>query len=275
MALQVNPEQFMLAESVPPKELVGHRICVEGYGPGEVLKFEKAWVGFGTSTHSVKFDNGSVEKVKLRRHANGKTPFILLNPASVTSKHVKGAFRYMEDPGDNSGSEPVTPSEGSVEGSLDIPGASQHTLERECAPGSLVEHLENQAWGICARIANPHEAGYASSALSENSFSESPGYAFSCTPPESMRWKMTADTDHNQLEHPGGISIGSRPMAIPQPGEEPLGVDPNEICRVDHLLSESGTIFTPGEHKWICEASPPQNNVLRLMAEGPPQAQGC
>lgn len=270
MALQVDPEQFMLAESIPPKELVGHRICVEGYGPGEVLKFEKAWAGFGTSTHTVKFDNGDVEKVKLRRHANGKTPFILLNPTSVTAKHI--TFRYLEDPGDASGSEPVTPSEGSIEG-LDIPGAEAHTLERGCAPGSLVEHLENQAWGVCARIANPYEGGDASSVLSENSFSESPSYAFSCTPPESKRWQMTADTDHNHAEQPGGVATSSRPMAIPQPGEERLGVDPNEICRVDHLLSESGTIFTPGDHKWICEGSPPQNNVLQMMREGPPQ--GC
>lgn len=256
----------MLAESIPPAQLVGHRISVEGYGPGEVLKFEKAWVGFGTSTHTVRFDKGSVEKVKLRRHANGKTPFILLNPASVT-RPPKTAFRYVDDGATDSGSEPVTPSDGSVEGSLDIPGANTSHSGEQMPPGSLVEHLESQAWDICARIANP-QGGYASSALSE-SLSESPSYAFSCTPPESQRWQMTADPPSPIAE---AEPTTSAPMAIPQPGEEPLGQDPHEICRVDHLLSESGTIFTPGEHKWICEASPPQNPVLSMMRQGaPPQ----
>ena len=41
MSFAPNPEQFMLAESVPPAQLVGQRVWVEGYGPGCVLKFEK------------------------------------------------------------------------------------------------------------------------------------------------------------------------------------------------------------------------------------------
>ena len=73
----------------------------------------------------------------------------------------------------------------------------------------------------------------------------------------------------------------SGPMDIPQ------GCDDGGICRVDHLLSESGTIFTPGEHKWILEvspcrfedievrslpqASPPQNEAfLSMFHAGPP-----
>eukprot|EP00656_Telonema_subtile_P030220 TRINITY_DN3322_c0_g1_i2.p1 TRINITY_DN3322_c0_g1~~TRINITY_DN3322_c0_g1_i2.p1 ORF type:complete len:272 (+),score=30.35 TRINITY_DN3322_c0_g1_i2:284-1099(+) len=270
MSLQPDPEQFMLAESVPPSRLVGHRIWVEGFGPGEVLKFEKAWVGFGTSTHTVKFDSGNVEKIKLRRHANGKPPFILLTPASLTANPAKNAFRYIDDAAD-SGSEPATPS--SIEGSLDIPGVQ--SMEQDgsvMAPGSLVEHLESQAWNICAAIANP-PGGYASSALSE-SFSESPSYAFSCTPPESVRFQMTQDPPPPIPETRTTYNGISAPMAIPQAGEEPVGHDPHEICRVDHLLSESGTIFTPGEHKWICEASPPQNQCVAMMRQGPPTTQG-
>lgn len=260
----------MLAESVPPAQLVGQRIWVEGHGAGEVLNFEKAFIGFGTSTHTVRFDEDGELKVKLRRHGNGKTPFILLNPTSLT-RPAKTVFRYTEDPCE-SGSEPVTPSEGSVEGSLEIPGTTQ---PREClnAPGSLVEHLEHQAWDICARIANP-QSGYASSAFSE-SLSESPSFAFSCTPPESVIWRQMQNSKQpGSTEDPVKMSgnTSSKPMAIPQRGGEPLESEDHEICRVDHLLSESGTIFTPGEHKWICEASPPQNAVVNMMMQGaPPQ----
>eukprot|EP00658_Telonema_sp_P-2_P015907 TRINITY_DN16148_c0_g1_i6.p3 TRINITY_DN16148_c0_g1~~TRINITY_DN16148_c0_g1_i6.p3 ORF type:complete len:153 (+),score=27.02 TRINITY_DN16148_c0_g1_i6:680-1138(+) len=143
------------------------------------------------------------------------------------------------------------------------------------APGSLIEHLEHQAWDMCARIANP-QPGYATSMQSESpsfAFSESPSFALSCTPPDSMRWQVSAPLQQGETEQTGTqthlvANSTSAPMAIPQRGEEII--DPNEICRVDHLLSESGTIFTPGEHKWICEASPPQNPLLNMMMQGGP-----
>eukprot|EP00657_Telonema_sp_P-1_P010023 TRINITY_DN4319_c0_g1_i1.p1 TRINITY_DN4319_c0_g1~~TRINITY_DN4319_c0_g1_i1.p1 ORF type:complete len:215 (+),score=27.93 TRINITY_DN4319_c0_g1_i1:164-808(+) len=207
------------------------------------------------------------------RDRNGKTPFILLDANRARANPAAHAFRYRED-GADSGSEPVTPSEGSVEGYLDIPGAArENSHAMDLAPGSLIEHLEHHAWDICARIANPEPGGFASSALSE-SLSESPSMAFSCTPPECARFNQPMDmtASHESLTAPVDDASISRPMAIPIPGQEPLEVDPNEICRVDHLLSESGTIFTPGDHKWICEASPPQNSLLaRMMQGGPPQ----
>lgn len=272
MSFAPNPEQFMLAESVPPAQLVGQRVWVEGYGPGCVLKFEKAAFGFGTSTHTIRFDSGQEEKVKLRRHANGKTPFILLDPQSLI--RPSSIHRYADE---DSGSEPVTPSEGSfthtdasIDGSVDIPGKATEPMDCAMPPGSLIEHLEHHAWENCARIAQP---GYSSSALSE-SLSESPSCAFSLTPPDSIRFEAS-------FERGGGASgqynnSTSKPVAIPAKNCEVDHDADQEICRVDHLLSESGTIFTPGEHKWICEASPPANPILAAMMSGgapPPQTQ--
>jgi len=262
MSCAPDPEAFLLAESIPPAQLVGHRVWVQGFGAGLVEKFEKAWVGFGTSTHTVRFDSGQTEKVKLRRHGNGKTPFILLTAPNAIARPAKTVFRYVVDEGSESGSEPVTPSEASAVAPNLIPGATEGCAEpMAVAPGSLVEHLEGQAWNMCARIADPQNPAYASSALSE-SLSESPSYAFSCTPPESQR--MTTDLSIPQ-EASDDTGPTSGPMDIPQ------GCDDGGICRVDHLLSESGTIFTPGEHKWILEASPPQNEAfLSMFHAGPP-----
>jgi len=111
----MDPEAFALAESIPPGQLVGHRVWVQGFGPGLVQKFEKAWVGFGTSTHTVRFDNGAVDKLKLRRHGNGKTPFVLITPdqqSAAPARPAKTVFRYVVEEGSDSGSEPVTPSDG-------------------------------------------------------------------------------------------------------------------------------------------------------------------
>lgn len=258
----------MLAESIPPAQLVGHRIWVQDMGAGLVEKFEKAWVGFGTSTHTVRFDNGRVEKVKLRRHQNGKTPFILLTPPSAVQRPSKTVFRYIVDEGSESGSEPVTPSEAST-GQDIVPNEDMSSEPVDMAPGSLVEHLEGQAWENCARIANPQD-GHSSSALSE-SFSESPSYAFSLTPPESAR-TFGAPFQDNQSSISRDNDMGdggtiSDPMAIPQADEDGLG-----ICRMEHLLSESGTIFTPGEHKWLPDGSPPGHDFLSMIREGgPPQ----
>lgn len=270
MSIQPTPEAFLLAESVPPARLVGHRIWVQDMGAGVVEKFEKAWVGFGTSTHTVRFDNGQVEKVKLRRHQNGKTPFILLTPPSAIQRPAKTVFRYIDE-GSESGSEPVTPSEASTGVNIaPIQDTADTTEMVDVAPCSLVEHLEGQAWNNCARIANPQD-GFSSSALSE-SFSESPSYAFSLTPPESAR-TLAAPAQDNQssVSADGAVSMDDRgqpsdPMAIPQDGDE----DGLGICRVDHLLSESGLIFTPGEHKWIPDGSPPGNDFLSMIREGPP-----
>lgn len=270
MSFSPSPEQFVLAESVPPARLVGQRVWVEGYGPGEVLKFEKAAFGFGTSTHTIRFDSGQEEKVKLRRHANGKTPFILMDPTSAT--HPLPGVKRSSFADEDSGSEPVTPSENSthlegyVEGSMDIPGKAPSAPMDCMPPGSLVEHLEHHAWENCARIAQP---GYASSALSE-SLSESPSCAFSVTPPDSVRFKETTfDRSASDVYN----NSSARPMAIPTKNCEEIYDPDHEICRVDHTLSESGTIFTPGEHKWILAASPSQNPVIAMMAQhgAPPQ----
>jgi hypothetical protein len=261
-----DPDAFVLAESIPPGQLVGHRIWVQGFGPGVVLKFEKAWVGFGTSTHTIRFQGGVEEKVKLRRHGNGKTPFVLIpsDESNAMARPVKTVFRYIVEDGSDSGSEPVTPSDAApAQDILTEIDASQATHPMDVAPGSLVEHLEGQAWNMCARIADPQNA-YSSSALSE-SLSESPCMGFSLTPPERQRLQMQDDiyfTKTTPLGPPSG------PMDIPENDEDDDG-----IRRVEHTLSESGTIFTPGEHKWICAGSPSARGDFLAMIQhgGPPE----
>jgi len=271
----MDPEAFSLAESIPPAQLVGHRVWVQGFGPGLVQKFEKAWVGFGTSTHTVRFDNGVVDKIKLRRHGNGKTPFVLIIPdqqsALPPTRPAKTVFRYVVEEGSDSGSEPVTPSDGAPVQDINIsePAASQDASPMDMAPGSLVEHIEEQAWNNCARIADPQNA-YSSSALSE-SLSESPRCGFSLTPPERQRMQLMQDDmylNNKTTAMPQG-SLSSRAMDIPERDEE----DDSVIRRVEHTLSESGTIFTPGEHKWICAGSPSVRGDLHaMMRGGPPEA---
>jgi len=265
------PEPFALAESIPPGQLVGHRVWVQGFGPGLVQKFEKAWVGFGTSTHTVRFDNGAVDKLKLRRHGNGKTPFVLITPdqqSAAPARPAKTVFRYVVEEGSDSGSEPVTPSDGAPVQDINItePSDSQAS-PMDMAPGSLVEHLEGQAWNNCARIADPQNA-YSSSALSE-SLSESPCCGFSLTPPDRMRMQLMQDDMYLNNKTTAIPQRPSSAMDIPERDEE----DDSVIKRVEHTLSESGTIFTPGEHKWIFAGSPSKRGDLHaMMRGGPPEA---
>jgi tRNA A-37 threonylcarbamoyl transferase component Bud32 len=72
------------AEQVPAADLVGRRVEIDGKGAGEVLgPFKKGKI-FGISTgskHTVAFDDGRRETLKLRRKGNGGATFVLLDDA--------------------------------------------------------------------------------------------------------------------------------------------------------------------------------------------------
>ena len=80
-AIPVTTRLVAEASAVSPRELVGHRIYVDGRGAGTVQgPFKKgSFLGWGPTKHTVQFDDGPVEKVKLARHGNKGTRFILYN----------------------------------------------------------------------------------------------------------------------------------------------------------------------------------------------------
>jgi hypothetical protein len=67
------------AELVPPKQLVGQRIAIDGKGVGVVAAIKK--VQFFSSKHMVMYDDGRTEKLVLRRKGNGGLTFVLLGDA--------------------------------------------------------------------------------------------------------------------------------------------------------------------------------------------------
>ena len=99
---------------------------------------------------------------------------------------------------------------------------------------------------------------YSSSALSE-SLSESPCCGFSLTPPDRMRMQLMQDDMYLNNKTTAIPQRPSSAMDIPERDEE----DDSVIKRVEHTLSESGTIFTPGEHKWICAVSTSNQNSFQ------------
>jgi hypothetical protein len=74
------------AEHVLPEELVLRRIQIVGKkGPCTVSLFKKAFLGMGSSKHLVTYDDGSTDKLLLRRHGNKGALFVLLDAAPASA----------------------------------------------------------------------------------------------------------------------------------------------------------------------------------------------
>ena len=86
--VQDRAAQQAAAERIPPAELVGRRVEIDGQGTGVVTGFQKAVLG--TSQHQVLLDGQEKEKwVSLARHGNGKAKFIMLRQdVEVTTNFI-------------------------------------------------------------------------------------------------------------------------------------------------------------------------------------------
>jgi serine/threonine protein kinase len=87
-AERVLQQRRRAAERVPPAELVGKRVEIDGAGAGEVLgPFKKGTLFcLGPSSHKVALDDdGSTRTLLLRRHGNGGTTFVLLDDGAAVA----------------------------------------------------------------------------------------------------------------------------------------------------------------------------------------------
>eukprot|EP00937_MAST-01D_sp_MAST-1D-sp2_P003520 g3520.t1 len=89
------------ASEVPPADLVGHRILVNGLGFGTVQgPFKKGGVlGMGASKHSVVLDNGSTRKLVLYRHKNGGRAFMLKDDCPAPTQPWRPFASMVESDG--------------------------------------------------------------------------------------------------------------------------------------------------------------------------------
>jgi tRNA A-37 threonylcarbamoyl transferase component Bud32 len=85
------------AERIPPAELVGRRIEVEGRGAGTVRGLGKTKLFGGSTTHSVEFDDGSTHKVTLRRHGNDGAAFSLQTAQQAAEHDISVALARTRD----------------------------------------------------------------------------------------------------------------------------------------------------------------------------------
>jgi hypothetical protein len=94
-----------LAERVPPADLVGRRIEIDGKGACSVLgPFKKGRIGgLGASKHLVVYEGGLTETLLLRRNDNGGDTFVLLDGAAggggAAAAQPSGGFEFQNEHG--------------------------------------------------------------------------------------------------------------------------------------------------------------------------------